>query len=189
VADDMRSNPFACSALHGSLPGPEQRLPSNAAGDRGPNAAISSHDRHTGNATSTCAEPHGRLPAAQIAGTAEPSPAVPGAADQTRQRPGGDPGLCLAPELYGGRAGRPARSRTGKWPSSPASGPAAGPGHGHGLVDAVSILRLGLVFVANMTGNLVSPASRSPTRRASLSLRCSPWPDLRPSRANRIRGA
>ncbi len=38
-----------------------------------------------------------------------------------------------------------------------------------GVVDAVSILSLGRVFVANMTGNVVFAASRSPGHRGS------PW--------------
>lgn len=36
-----------------------------------------------------------------------------------------------------------------------------------GLVDALSYLALGHVFVANVTGNIVFLASRSPTHRGS----------------------
>ena len=52
-----------------------------------------------------------------------------------------------------------------------------------GLVDAVSILRLGLVFVANMTGNLVFtgfPIAETPGFPSVP--RCSPWLDSCPRR-------
>jgi uncharacterized membrane protein YoaK (UPF0700 family) len=59
-----------------------------------------------------------------------------------------------------------------------------------GLVDAVSILQLGLAFVANMTGNLGFTGFPIAARRAfpqCLAIR--PGRDLRPPRANRIREA
>src|SRR3954462_5052494 len=46
-----------------------------------------------------------------------------------------------------------------------------------GVVDAVSIVSLGRVFVANMTGNVVFVGSRSPAPAAS---RCRPPPPPSP---------
>jgi hypothetical protein len=62
-------------------------LPSNAAGIADPMPLSPSHDRHTGNAMSTCARTYMPATRSPYRRRAEPSPAVPGAADQTRQRP------------------------------------------------------------------------------------------------------
>jgi hypothetical protein len=57
-----------------------------------------------------------------------------------------------------------------------------------GLVDAVSILRLGRVFVANMTGNVVFTGfalTGAPGFRTAP--RCSPWPGSWPGRPSAAR--
>jgi hypothetical protein len=79
--------------------------------------------------------------------------------------------------------------------SDPATGPLPSlllcPTAVSGLVHAVSVLRLGRVFVANMTGTWYSPASRSSARRATHSAprysgsADSPVGQLRPGRTGR----